>query len=439
MNRKKYISMVAFYICVWLVYFIMSLFIVSRNDDFIFKAGIERYGSFAGWVNFFSNNWGGRVIPQGILVLLLQRSEFWFHFINASMWIVLLIYICRVFDYERTWNRKAELLILSFSIFTFIPGSVLAGSVFWKCANVLYLWGIAGMLVTIYPFVCIANGNSYKRHDFALAFIACVYTSSFEQGAVFMSAAVVVLLTYDLLKEKKVDLWLCLLAGTSCALTLFFYKMPGNAVRTKAEVLGSLPKFDMFSVPDKILLGIRYAVENSEAQVTVLYVIMAFIVFVSVFRIRREDKFFKTIAWILIGYFIFCWAICEGKSITGSDGNILEKIYLCINVDTVSFTFSFIDALLECIHIGMIVLLGYMLVIIVPGRVNPLTFISYYGGLATMAIMGFSPTIYASAERPRFIGYLMLVCTVFGSVCDLKRAGGITCMEKLFQESSGGK
>lgn len=197
MNKRKYVGTAAFYICAWLTYFIMSWFIVSRNDDFVFKAGIERYGSFAGWVDFFAHSWGGRVIPQGILVLLLQTSEFWFHFINASMWIVLLIYICRVFDYEGAWDRKAEFLVLSFSIFTFIPESVLAGSVFWKCANVLYLWGIAGMLVTIYPFVCIADGSRYKRHDFALAFIACIYTSSFEQGAIFMSAAVVVLLVYD--------------------------------------------------------------------------------------------------------------------------------------------------------------------------------------------------------------------------------------------------
>lgn len=430
MNKKKYAGTVAFYTCAWFVYFAMSWFIVSRNDDFVFKAGIERYGSFIGWVNFFSHNWGGRIIPQGILVLLLQTSEIWFHLLNASMWFILLLYICRVFDYEGMWNRKAEFLVLSFSIFAFIPVSVLAGSVFWKCANVLYLWGTAGMLVAIYPFVCIAKGNRYKRCDLVLAFIACIYTSSFEQGAIFMAAGIIVLLLYDLLKEKKIDRWLCLLAGVSCALTLLFYKMSGNEVRTKAEVLGSFPKFDMFSLPDKILLGIRYAVENSEAQVTVLYVIMVFIVFVSVFRNRRKDKFFKTIAWILIGYFIFCWVIWEGKSITGNDENILERIYLCINVDTVSFTFSFIDALLECIHIGMIALLGCMLVMIILGRVNPLTFISYFGGLATMAVMGFSPTIYASAERPRFIGYLMLLCTVFCCVCDLKHFS-VECQEVI--------
>ena len=56
MNKKKYAGTVAFYACAWFAYFAMSWFIVSRNDDFVFKAGIERYGSFIGWVNFFSHN-----------------------------------------------------------------------------------------------------------------------------------------------------------------------------------------------------------------------------------------------------------------------------------------------------------------------------------------------------------------------------------------------
>jgi|GEM_PF-1012067 len=439
MSKKKYASTIFFYICAWLAYFAMSWFIVSRDDDLVFKAGIERYGSFLGWVKFFSHNWGGRIIPQGILVLLLQVPEIWFHVINASMWLILLIYICRVFDFNRAWNRKAELLVLSFSIFAFIPANVLSGTAFWKCAAVLYLWGAAGTLATFYPFSCVMYGKRYSRFDIVFAFLACIYTSSFEQGAALMTAGAVVLLVYVSLKEKKIDIWLLLLTGTACVFTVLFYKLPGNAVRAKAEVLGQLPKFDMFSVPDRILLGIRYAVENSESQVTILYVMLAFLVFFSVFIFRKKDRFFKAAAWAVLAYFLFCWVIWEGRSIGGSDGNILEKIYLCVNVDTVSFSVSFKDAFLECFHIGMIALLGLMLMMAVPGNINPFIFVSFFGGLATMAVMGFSPTIYASAERPRFIGYFMLLCTVFGVLCDIKTAGGFIYLRKISGKVPDGK
>lgn len=114
MNKKKYAGTVAFYTCAWFVYFAMSWFIVSRNDDFVFKAGIERYGSFIGWVNFFSHNWGGRIIPQGILVLLLQTSEIWFHLLNASMWFILLLYICRVLTMKECGIGKPSFLYCHF-------------------------------------------------------------------------------------------------------------------------------------------------------------------------------------------------------------------------------------------------------------------------------------------------------------------------------------
>lgn len=435
-NRRKCIVNVIFYVLVWLSYFSMSWFIDSRGDDFVFKAGIERYGTFMGWVKFFSHNWGGRVIPQGVLVCLLQVPEIWFHIFNASAWLLLIVYIGRVFDFAGVWNRKVEILLLSFSVFIVIPYGVLNGAVFWKCANVLYLWGTAGTLVVLYPFVCNINGKHYKKFDIILALIACVYTSSFEQAAVFMSAAAMVLFISDLLKNKKINGSLFTLTVLACILTIIFYKFPGNMVRTEAEVLGQFSKFDMFSIADKILLGIRYAVQNSESEVGILYVAMAFIVVVAVNKFRGEDKFFKVASYVILGYFLLCWNVWTSRSITGSDRNILAQIYLCINVDTVSFSFTFLEAMWECIHIVMLAFLGGMLMLINPGRMNPLVFISYCGGLSTMVIMGFSPTIYASGQRPRFIGYLMLICTVFCTVCELNQKADDV---HLISQSESGK
>ena len=68
MNKKKYLSTASFYLCAWLAYFALSYFIVSRSDDLVFRDGINRYGTFTGWIDFFSHNWGG----DG-----LSRREFW--------------------------------------------------------------------------------------------------------------------------------------------------------------------------------------------------------------------------------------------------------------------------------------------------------------------------------------------------------------------------
>jgi len=81
------------YAIVYLAFLILSCYMANYGDDFVFKAGIERYGSFFGWVNFFARMWGGRIVPQGILVLLLQLPEIVFHLFDAFAWVLLLIYI----------------------------------------------------------------------------------------------------------------------------------------------------------------------------------------------------------------------------------------------------------------------------------------------------------------------------------------------------------
>lgn len=420
-NKKLYIKDILFYLFVWIAYLFLSCFAYSRGDDFVFGAGIERYGSFIGWVKFFSTNWGGRIIPQGLLVILLQLPEIVFHLFDATMWVLLIKYVCKVFDYKGAFDRKIEFACFSVFVFLTIPAGVLNGTVFWKCANVLYLWGTAGALVMFYPFICVINEREYKKFDVVAAFVACIYTSSFEQAAVFMSAAAVVFLGYLIAKTKKVNLTLSVLTTISCVLTVVFYKLPGNTARKGIEVLCQLPKYDMFTTTDKILLGIKYAVERSETQVSILYFLLALVVFVSVRLFRKEDKLFLLAATGALAYFLVLWLYMTGKSIAGISFYLIDQVYLCVNVDTVSFSFSMWDFLLECLNIGMLTLLGIMLMLIRPGEINPIIFVSYFGGIATMAIMGFSPTVYASGDRPCFIGCLMLLCTLLCAVSELSR------------------
>lgn len=418
MNNKK-AQTVSFYVVLWVSFYLLSTFIANYEDDLVFKAGIERYGSFAGWVDFFSNNWGGRVIPQGFLVILLQLPDIFFNAINASAWVVLLMYICKVFDSYEILNREVEIILVSLLVFTIIPFAVLSNAVFWKCAAVLYLWGTACTLVVLCPFVCAINNKPFKKTDAFFAFLACVYNSSFEQGAVFMSGAIFVLMTYSIFKNKRANKVLLTLTFLSCILTIFFYMMPGNSVRTEAEVLGQLPKFDMFSATDKLLLGVKYAIENAESQVSVLFVILSLIVLVSVYKTRKDDKLLKIAALCVLMYFSLRWVSLLGVALTGNGDRILVKMFQCINVDTTSFVFSRKMAALECVHVALITMLGTLSMLIVPKKVNMLIFVSYFGGFASMAVMGFSPTIYVSGLRPCFIGCLMLACTVFSAGCDM--------------------
>lgn len=80
-----------------------------------------------------------------------------------------------------------------------------------------------------------------------------------------------------------------------------------------------------------------------------------------------------------------------------------------VEINTIDFGVSMQTLFAEIINVGMLVLLGMDLAWI-SDVFDVLGFCLYFGGFATMWLMGFSPTIYASAERPRFIGYYCLLC-----------------------------
>ena len=95
---------------------------------------------------------------------------------------------------------------------------------------------------------------------------------------------------------------------------------------------------------------------------------------------------------------------------------IFSKIFTLINPDTTQFGFNYKVALLEIFNITMIIFIGTGIGFLVSSSINVLAFLSYFGGIATMIIMGFSPTLYASSDRPRFVGYFLILCSIFGCI-----------------------
>ena len=92
-----------------------------------------------------------------------------------------------------------------------------------------------------------------------------------------------------------------------------------------------------------------------------------------------------------------------------------------VEINTIDFGVSRQTLIAEIINIGMIVLLGMDLAWFAD-TFDVLSFCLYFGGFATMWLMGFSPTIYASAERPRFIGYYCLLCCLLAEMGQGSRA-----------------
>ena len=398
------------YILIWVSFLLLGSKIVSQGDDLVFADGIHKYGSLGGWVAFFFKNWGGRIVPQGFLILLLQLPEIVFHIVDASMWFVLLLYADKLFNEESNIKRPAFMILFAVLIFTMIPTSCIVGTAFWKCANVLYVWGTALAFVAIYPLTCLWRNREIKAVDVIVAIPAGIYASSFEQIAVIMSLILIALLVGSYVKYRKIPVNIIILTALICMCSLFFCIAPGNAVRVKSETIWWFQEFGAFSLFDKVIIGLSYAIENVEREIPiVLFAISALLLAFDGLR-KEKNITFKLTSFVTTLYFLLNYIYRLQTVYTGP----IEKLgtmFRTISPYSMEFDLPSRVVMAEVVNVSMIAILCVNVGMVILDKFDLFGFSIIVGAFASLASMGFSPTIYASEGRPRFVGYILLILT----------------------------
>lgn len=393
----------------WYVLLVMFDFcLIEKMDDSNFRDGIGNFGSIFAWMKFWGESWSGRVIPQGTLVLLLQLPDVWFHLCNAGMWMALLVYTWRILGGFRVIDWKIGIPMSFLAVFVLIPAKVLDDSIFWKSANVVYLWGMAAVMAAIYPHATLLKNRKVRRSDYIIAAIACLYASGAEQCGALMSGIMVCTALVLLLRDRYIERGILILTAVSCILTAFFLLLPGNSVRMQAEILGNFQSFDMLSILDRSLFGLTYAIGHTESEIPALLALLAIFNVYGMHHMENKNWLQRLLSWLPAVYFT-CNFFHQMSRQMQDAATFMSPWFSLVEINTIDFGVSRQTLFAEIINVGMLVLLGMDLAWI-SDVFDVLGFCLYFGGFATMWLMGFSPTIYASAERPRFIGYYCLLC-----------------------------
>jgi hypothetical protein len=242
------------YVFVFAAFLFISSYIQDRNDDLVFMESYQQYGSLIEWIRWFANNWGGRVIPQGLLVVLLQLPPIFFGILNGAAAMALAVFSKRIIDRNGRIPDGAYCFALVLGLLFVFPGEVLRGTLYWKCADVLYLWGFSALFVALYPFVCLMRGKRIGIPAWIAAFLCAAYTASFEQAGICMTGMMILLYAYHVFflggceggaqnpagRFGTVPVIVLLIVST--ALTIVFSMMPGNAVRLEEETVRWYPQ-----------------------------------------------------------------------------------------------------------------------------------------------------------------------------------------------------
>lgn len=419
--RKRLIKLCP-YIFVFIVAFLLSCYIITEMDDLILKDAINKYGSLIEWARFYGKNWGGRLLSQGLLVVLLQLPDIFFQIINAFMWTLLIAYIVKIFDYNHNMNKEFAFVLFFFMMVVLLPSNVLRWTVFWKSASVSYVWGTASALVTMLPIVKIYFNDVPSVGDWIFAFICCVYAANYEQIAVFMCVGIFGLLLNIFFRKDKLQNGLIIRGSVllllSIVFTMLFLSMPGNKARLTSEIIQWYPNFNMYSIYDKAFIGINYAIGESEKRISFLFLALSFIVLLS--NLKKSNTIIRIISFICFIFYLFNFIHRIGDSFDNSNFYVLSRLFALADFEGTDFAISAKRTVAECVNVVMISFLGTSLCTLEERKFDMIIFISFFGGLATMVMMGFSPTIYASGNRSMFICFLLLLSCLFRSSLVIK-------------------
>lgn len=413
------------YFVTFILFLLLSSYMESRNDDLIFQAGIEKYGSLHSWAKWFGWNWGGRIIPQGVLVVLLQLPSSVFHLINAGFLTLLTSMVSNIFGIKIRNHEGIGFMVISVMMITLIPMQIFHTTVFWKCASVLYIWGFATLFISLIPFLLAVYGETVTWYEYIISAAATLYTTSFEQtGALLLGCTIVCL--YNIIRYKKVPVQLIFLSILIIGTTIYFcFVLPGNSVRLESEIVAWYSNYSMYSLGEKLLIGLNYTVTGIEEEIMPVLLLLCILLLIKSYQdceIKADCKRLNNIMlYVVTGFFLLRLVDIIGKenSSEGS-GSILSSIFSLYSPEIVIYDISSIKVFLNIFHYLMFIILGCCLIFINQDRVKRmLAFMFYFGGFCTSIMMGFSPTIHESGSRPRFICYFLLVALVLSEMFSL--------------------
>lgn len=345
--------------------------------------------------------WSSRLLIEAVLVYI-AKSMFWWKVLDWAFWVFLAWAITGLFPEEK--RETASYLVAGFLCLYPIWDLRTAG---WIATGVNYTWPLALGVFSLHGVARAYYGKKTPVLLWVLYGFSALYGANMEQMCAVILAVNFCAILYFTLEKKP----FCLYAGVvmgfviSLAEIIFIMACPGNEARKSQEIINWMPNFQSYHFLDKASMGfmdtMRHLVTSGGLLFLCYIVLLAVLVFLKTkrvaFRVAAAFPVFLTVwlSWFahaLKVNFPTLWKVIDkGDFICGSNYHVVANyipavLYLlvagCMLLSLVAVCKSYFELLSQAVLLLL--------------------------GLATRAVMGFTPTIYVSQERTYLFLYMAL-------------------------------
>ncbi len=384
------------YIAIFLIFLFIHLFMNFNGDDTVWYSKVnnlitylpKRYG-----------NWGSRLIIETTLISLLKCNIFLWRILDSFM-ITLGLYMIIKFVNK---NQIKDITLIGCCLFLLYPlvDLVSAG---WATVTLHYFWTFSLGMLSFLPLINYERKKKTNKIIYVISTLALIYACNQEQSCSIILGINILYLINKIIKKEKINKYNILCILLSSASLIFIFTCPGNFVRIKKETKSWLPEYKKFDLIDKIYYGVIVTLGTLSRNRIVLFV-FATITSIAAY-IYSKHNFTKMIAIINV---LLVSSITVFQEFIKNSFYYSERVLSTIQAMHI-VDFDYYALLSFGIAILVFAMLTYLLLVIFQ-KDNLLPVFILLGGICSRIIIGFSPTIFASLERPSLFLHLPMIIT----------------------------
>ena len=390
--------------------------ILSTNvgDDMVyFKTLLDGNSSLGEILAHRYETWSSRMVIEAVLIPLVHCPLLW-KILDIVIFTSLPVLLCGLLGVTGRGRWFVTGLVLLY------PFADMA-SAGWIATTTNYLWPLWGVLVIGTVLKQLRCGRKVPVWEAAAALLACAYAGSQEQAAVLLLLLLGMEVLHYISEKCMKQPLLYALCGIDIISLIYIFSCPGNAIRSAQEMAGRMPEFADFTFAEKLYMGLANVERIFIAELDPVYCVVAAVLVLLVYR--KTGDYRKTLLAGIPALLLF------GQAVVRVSHPSLKKVF----VRPEQTTHWDWHALVTYMPLVFLVLsvwgILYALWQLADGAWKHYLWTAFLlaGGFATGAVMGFSPTIYASANRPYLYLYFVLIYVCADAVWNM---GGMKAVWK---------
>lgn len=397
------------------VAFVFLLSRVTRmpgTDDYAFAEHIAQFPSAWAWISERYATWSGRVVPEAWLYVYSGAPLWWWQVTAAVLTLLFLALLLGIAALVDPRALSAPVILVSGGLLFLMDDTVLHGGYLWVTGAMNYFWAVPFALAAIYPML-----RLYLRDDAPRPWILMVAAlsglvaavSSEQVGAVLAVLFAVALVDRLLVAARGGSRRNAAAVGMlfTFALAGFLVLMlaPGNALRSEFDAEYWLPEFFEVPLSTRLHSAVRFVVDGLVNRTGVALPAIWMALLTIALRRQGESPLMRGAVGL--------------TALTGLALTVLHPLNAGNRLFDLKATWRApLDGWIDSAVLVMWIL------ILVATALSPLLLLRSYGGwllslliaagIASLAVITTSASMYASGPRVVFIPSLLLLLCFYG-------------------------